>query len=544
MRQQIMRAMQEGQYPQALELLARAMKLAPREPSLPYNRGLIYVKLQQTEQALAEFDLCLKLNPKDPLALNERGICLCRLGRNAEGVESFKRSLDYRPDHVGTWSNLGLGLRALKQNEEALAAFDKALSLEPTHTDAMLGRSAVLSDLHRGQEALDGYNAVLKAGAATPEAHCNRGAALFSMQRHDEAMASYNLAIALNPNYANAYRNRGLLQLELRRLPAARLDFEQAYTLDAGEKRNLLDIAMIDLMQGDFARGWEGYESRRQVETYPDLPGPYWLGDAPLEGKTILLHGEQGLGDTLQFCRYVPMVKARGARVLLLVQKPLIEFLSTLPGVDLLAKAGDTLPPFDTHCHLMSLPYAFRTTLETIPPPPRLGVMLPKIEGWVARTGKPGMPRIGLCWSGSHDHSRDHHRSIPLAEFAKALPPGVNYIALQKELRDADREALKSRPDIQWVGDGLEDFTDSAALIATLDLVISVDTSIAHLAGTMQKPLALLLSYVPDFRWMLNRNDTPWYPSATLYRQPALNDWSSVLKQIRQEIETALRGNA
>jgi hypothetical protein len=295
----------------------------------------------------------------------------------------------------------------------------------------------------------------------------------------------------------------------------------------------------MSLLTGNFERGWAEKEYRRKRPDLfrQDFSQPLWLGDAPLEGKTILLHSEQGFGDTIQFCRYVPMVAAAaGARVIFDVEPPLERLMcSSLSDVSEIIFRGDPLPAFDMHCPLLSLPLAFGTRLETIPAaspylrapagPDREPVFGPK-----------GRPRIGVAWSGNPGHGDDHNRSIALEVMLPLFDFDATFVSLQKRVRDTDKAALERSPVVDIMR-SLLDFSDTAELISELDLVITVDTSIAHLAGALGKPVWILLPFIPDWRWLLDREDSPWYPTARLFRQSESSEWRGVIMRVRQAME-------
>jgi hypothetical protein len=295
------------------------------------------------------------------------------------------------------------------------------------------------------------------------------------------------------------------------------------------------------LLNDDFARGWEEYEWRWEDEHLkrqkPQFKQPLWLGQESLKGKTILLHAEQGLGDTIQFSRYAKLVSHRGAKVVLQVQKGLKSLMQSVAGVNWVVEQGEALPAFDYHTPLMSLPLAFKTSLETIPAESvYLECEAVRVEKWKDRLGDKSKPRVGLVWSGNKDHKNDHNRSIALAMLSRILAEEVEFISLQKEVRERDKSALEQVA-VKHFGEELKDFMDTAGLVANMDLVISVDTSVAHLAGALGKPLWVLLPFSPDWRWLLEREDSPWYPSAKLYRQPKIGDWESVIVKVAAELK-------
>jgi hypothetical protein len=319
-------------------------------------------------------------------------------------------------------------------------------------------------------------------------------------------LASYDQAIALRPDYADAHFFKGL----------------------------------SSLVTGDFERGWIEYEWRRKAPsariTKRDFPQPLWLGKDDIAGKTILFHSEQGFGDTIQFCRYVPLVAARDVHVMIEVEEPLRELMTGLAGATKVIVKGDPLPNFDFQCPLPSLPLAFKTRLETIPSSaPYLRVPKQALEYWGALLGTKRSLRIGLAWAGNAKHVRDRERSMRLRDLLPLLDIDATFVSLQKEVRAGDAETLTSCNMLRF-GQELGNFSDTAALISQLDLVISVDTSVAHLAGALGKPVWILLTHAPDWRWLLDRDDSPWYPSARLFRQRETREWSSVTMRVREEL--------
>jgi hypothetical protein len=296
---------------------------------------------------------------------------------------------------------------------------------------------------------------------------------------------------------------------------------------------------------GRFGEGWRDYESRWKTEAFQrrDFVQPLWMGTEPLDGRTILLHAEQGLGDTLQFVRYAPLLARSGAKVVLEVQPALLSLLSEIDGIAAIPQ-GEKLPPFDLHCPLMSLPLAFGTELDSIPAEiPYLRVSADRASKWRERLGERRVPRIGIAWAGSAAHKNNRRRSIALERFVPLFAvDGVELVSLQKELSPADAGMLAEHGALQ-LGEELGDFADTAAVISLLDLVVSVDTSVVHLAGAIGRPVWALIPFAPDFRWMLAREDSPWYPTVRLFRQPQLSDWDSVLERVRVELDLLTRMN-
>jgi len=441
-------------------------------------------------------------------ALHLIGVVRQQQGRDAEAIAFIDRALALRPDNAAALSNRALSLRALGRAHEALACCDRALAVKPDFADAHNNRGLALAALKRPAEALKSYEAALSHAPAHIDALNNCGIALFEVNRLDEALVCFDRVLALRPGHVHGSWNR----------------------------------AQVLLLMGDFARGWPEHEGR--LASNPRLKRgftqPLWLGDAPLAGRTILLRAEQGLGDTIQFCRYAPMVAARGARVVLEVQRPLVDLMRTLDGAIEVVAHGDALPAFDLHCPLLSLPLAFKTELTTIPArTPYLRAPAGAID-WKSRLGTK-RPRIGLVWSGNPGHKRDATRSIPFYALMPLLDIDASFVSLQKDVRASDAALLKQTGQVVDVADSLTSFAETASLIATLDLVISVDTSAAHLTGALGKPLWLLLPQVPDWRWLMGRDDSPWYPTARLFRQDTTRAWGGVVARIRAALEDFVR---
>jgi predicted O-linked N-acetylglucosamine transferase (SPINDLY family) len=409
-------------------------------------------------------------------------------------------------DSAERHSNRGFALAELKRWDEALASFDRAIALKTGSAEVYSNRGVVLKELQRPDEALASFDKAIALRADYAKAHCNRGVVLKELKRLDEALASFNHAVALKTDFAQARFNRSLSLL----------------------------------LQGDFDSGWIDYESRWESELVAARRAfrqPLWLGRESVAGKTLLLYGEQGLGDTLQFCRYAQPAADLGAKVILEVQQPLKDLLADLQGVSRVIGQGEMLPEFDYQCPLLSLPLAFGTRLETIPAATRYLAGVPaKLARWQARLGEKSAARIGLVWSGGTAHKYDHNRSIALEQMLRHLPSGLQYMSLQKEVRESDRQSLQSDSRILHWGDELHDFADTAALCECMDVVISVDTSVAHLSAALGKETWILLPWVPDWRWLLDREDSPWYPSARLYRQPTSGDWASVLGRVAADL--------
>lgn len=401
--------------------------------------------------------------------------------------------------HLGSATALKLG-----RFDACITLATAALGLMPGHAEVLANRGAALRRTNRIDEALADYDAALASGTATPTLLVNRGIALAALNRHADAIAQYDRAITLDPRHAPAHFHRGLSRL----------------------------------VTGDLAGGfadnewrWAGAETQGPPR---ELSGRRWSGTEDLKGATLLLYAEQGLGDTIQMARYATLAKQRGARVVLEAHPPLKRLLSTVPGVDAIVGMGQPLPPFDYHCAAMSAPFAFGTTLETIPHLHRYVTPEPAaVAHWKLDTPH---RRVGFAWSGSRTLVNDINRSIPLALMRPLFERVASPVSLQKNVREADQPALAGAR-IAQAPEALNNFADTAALIEHLDLVVTVDTSVAHLAGAMGKAVWVLLPFSPDWRWLLDRDDSPWYPTARLFRQPRVGDWAAVVDEVAAALD-------
>jgi tetratricopeptide (TPR) repeat protein len=487
-------------------------------------------------EALANCDRALALRPDHAETLSNRGNVLADLKRFAEALASYDKALRIEPSFAEAHYNRGLLLKGLKRFEEALASFDRALAICPDHAQAHNSRGNVLHELGRNEEALAGYDKALAIRQDFAEAFNNRGVALYRTRQFEEALSSYDQAIAVRPGYAEAFNNRGVALKELRRVEEALASYGKAQQLAPDYADAHWNEALLRLLIGDFALGLGKYEWRWRRASFTsslrNFPQPQWDGTELLEGQTILLHGEQGFGDVIQFCRYVPQVTARAARVILEVAEPLCGLLASLGATQIVA-AGFRLPAFDLHCPLMSLPLAFGTRLDTIPATvPYLAAPADAAATWEARLGPRRRPRVGIAWAGNPRQENDRNRSASLKALLPLLEIDATFVSLQKDLRAGDDVLLKARDDIVNFGAALADFSDAAALVSRMDVVVSVDTSIAHLAGALGKPVLVLLCFTPDWRWLLAGDRNPWYPTVRLFRQAQPQDWDAPVAQV------------
>ncbi|MFM0720635.1 tetratricopeptide repeat-containing glycosyltransferase family protein [Paraburkholderia strydomiana] len=514
-------ALQTGRPQEGSDLLKKALAVNAKQAPVHSNLAYALNALQRYTEGLASADRALALQANFPDALNNRGNALAGLNRSLDALAAFDRAIASMPEAAPFWNNRACLLRDMGRAGDALADLDHALALRPDYAAAWSNRGNVLADMNRPQEAEHSYRRALELAPAFVDAWNNLGLAQSDLDQHAQALSSYERALALDPGSVETRWNQSLCLLRM----------------------------------GQFEAGWRQYESRweraRIKAARRGFAQPLWLGDFPIDGKTILLHAEQGLGDTLQFCRYAALVSKLGAKVVLEVPSSLMRLMTTLDGVGQLVEAGQPLPPFDCHCPLLSLPLAFRTDEASIPAStPYLFADTEAVRAWGERIDAQADRRlkVGLVWAGENrSHVAelrriDERRSIALERFAPVVEvPGVCFFSLQKGAAASQLAGSALSGCVVDYTEDLHDFADTAALVANLDLVISVDTSTAHLAGALGKPVWILNRFDTCWRWLLERSDTPWYPHARLFRQPALGDWDSVMRATREALNALTR---
>lgn len=531
---------QSGKLNEAAILYKKLLQFLPKNTTILTNLGTITFEQGRLAEGVELLDKSLNLNPNQPIAYNNRGLALLKLRRLPDALASYDHAIALAPGYAEAFFNRGIVLKELGGLEPALANYDRAIALKPGYAEAYNNRGIVLRELNRLHDALASYEHAIAILPNHAYAYCNRGAILKQLNRLDEALASLNHAISLKLDYAEAYNNRGIVLKELNQLEAALASYNHAIALKPDYADAYMNKAHLHILKGEYELGWKFYEWRwksSQQKYLRNFTQPLWLGEQAVQDKTILIHAEQGLGDVVQFCRYVLLLEKLGANVILEIPKSLVALLSTLKANFRIIEQGQQLPPFDMHCPIMSLPLAFKTSVETIPVSiPYLYAHEDKKEPWHSQLGTKTKPRIGLVWSGSVGHNNDHNRSLLLKQLLPLLELPFEFHSLQKEVREVDISTLNDCKHLHQHQDELRDFSDTAALMNEMDLIISVDTSVAHLAGALNKPLWILLPYMPDFRWMLERKDSPWYPKATLFRQPQLEDWESVIMEVTKQL--------
>lgn len=536
----------QGRSDEALKAFDKAVQLKPLDADLWRNLGAVLIEVKRPADAILSFQHALKLNPRHWDAANMAALLLYQSERFEDALPYYTLCDELEPNHFQTLYMRALTLQKLGRLDEALADNKRALALDPASADTYGNIGHVLMSSGRNEEALSWFDRSLELQPNSPSTLMNKAIALGALRGFVEAVSWYDRSLELQPNSALTLTNKAIALAELRHFDEAFAVYHQARAIDPSNAVADWNLALLQLLTGDFEAGWAGREARWKIPAlstyYPKLSQPMWLGKEPIEGKTILINVDEGLGDTIQFVRYVPMVAELGARVILAVQEPLRPLLSELPGVSqCLAFTASELPAFDTYCSISSLPLAFGTRLETIPSAiPYLPAPAERrLQAWEHRLGPHERLRVGLVWSGNPRHDNDHNRSIPLRLLTHILDVDATFVSLQKDPRPDDK-AILERTEIIDLTAHLTDFAETAALVSCLDLVISVDTSVVHLAGALGLPTWILLPYRPDWRWLLGRDDSPWYPTVRLFRQDESREYGSVLDRVRTELHRTI----
>lgn len=539
-------AHQRRQHQLAIDLISRAIAL--RATPLHYqNLGMAYCGLGRLDDAAACYRQALAIDPR----LIDAHIGLGNLhsvrGELTAAADCYRHILSFAPNHGLALNNLGNVLGQLGKEAAALECYRAAVAAQP---DFALGHHSLSGALQERGDFAAAIRHCRRAVELDPnyaEAHNSLGFLLAQGGQIISAMQCYQRALALKPDFAKAHNNLGVAYFNEGQAVAARACYERALAADPDYAPAHLNRGLVDLLLGDFVNGWRDYEWRWKINGVPapraGLDRPFWRGE-PLDSRRILLSGEQGLGDALQFVRYAPMVAARGGRVLLQVKPALRRLLATVPAVDSVSTIDEPLPPFDVHCPLLSLPLAFGTELATVPAAvPYVFADPAAAAAWRDRLGAAAV-RVGLVWAGSTGHNRDARRSLDLAALAPlAAVPGISFVSLQKGPPASQAAHPPAGMQLLDAASELDDLADTAAAIAAMDLVITVDTAAAHLAGALGKPVWILLAYAPDFRWLLGREDSPWYPTARLFRQASADAWGPVVARLAGELGRLAAGD-
>jgi tetratricopeptide (TPR) repeat protein len=535
----------QGQLREAERIYARVLKAAPDHFDALNLLGAVKIQQGQFGEAQRLFTAAIKVNPRIAAVWCNLGQAQYAQKRPADALRSFDKARALAPDDVDILYQHANALLALERPREALAELAAVLAGKPAHFEARLNTGLAQAKLENLERALADFDAALALAPQHPVAHFNRGVVLIKLGRYADAVAASERAVAADADYVAAWLNRGMALAQLRRFEEAIVSYGEVLARRQDNADAHFNRALALLTIGDYRAGFADYEWRWRRTGAPAQKNRgrrLWLGDTPLSGKTILLHAEQGFGDTIQFARYGPLVAAQGAKVVLEVQPELKSLLSRFDGVATVVARGEAPPPFDVHCPLGSLPLARKTELPVVPAQiPYLSADQAHLQKWSARIEKLPRPRIALAWAGNPAHDNDRNRSIALSTLAPLLAMPASFISIQRDVRSADAAQLGAATQLTHLGGELGDFNDTAAVLSLCDLLITADTAPAHLAGAMGRPVWVLVPFAPDWRWMLDGESTPWYPTARVFRQSALADWNAVIARVASALREQLK---
>lgn len=526
-------AAESGKMAVGAGLIAKAIELGGPEATWCLHLGMILEHEQNFPGALACYRQALEASPEDFATAFRMGTLLVRCGEYEEAIERFRQAVRTKPDFVDAWFNLGVVSSMTSRVSEAISAYRRAIELNPQAAKAHNNLAILFQANGRLEEAAAGYETALRHEPDYVEARYNLGLLCQQQDRLTDAMESYQRVLKTAPKHVEAFNNLGNTLLALNRPMEAREAYCNALAVDAANTESIWNLGFVDLLLGNFEEGWRNYEWRfkQSQKTRRFSEHPRWQGE-PLQGKRLLLWAEQGLGDTIQMIRFAGSIKDAGGRVILECPKALAGLLKSVPGIDEIVVRGEEVPAFDVHLPLMSLPGILRVNSQVLPGPiPYLAGEPEKADLWRSRLESYARPRVGLVWSGNPKHANDRNRSMDPALLRPLLAERGSFHTLQPDATAIDGMVS--------LGGMLTDFAETAAAISAMDLVISVDTSVAHLAGALGRPVWTLLPHAPDWRWMLDRTDSPWYPSMRLFRQATRGDWAGVVSRVIEELRSA-----
>jgi tetratricopeptide (TPR) repeat protein len=529
----------QGRIAEAEKIYTRILKVLPDQ--FETLQLLAEVKMQRAKpgEALRLMVAAVAARPGAVDARIHLGHVLRALKRDADALVSYERALALDPNNIEALGNRGDILLTLRRPAEALACFDTVLAMSPQHASARANRGVALAALNRREEALLDFETVI-ASAMNPMALFNYGTTLAALNRDAQALIAFDRVLSIDPNHVGALNGRGVSLNALNQQVEAIASFDRALAVDPNHADAHFNKALSLLAIGDYRQGFAGYEwrwKRSGARGLHSFGRPLWRGEYPLNHRAILLHAEQGFGDTIQFVRYAVLLARSGAKVTLEVHGPLKPLLSRLEGCESTIALGDARPAYDVHCPLGSLPLAFNTERATVPADiPYLFADAGRVNLWAHRLEAFSGRRVALVWAGSVNHPNDQNRSIPLASLRPLWTSvAARFVSLQRDLRASDEQLLAASP-VLHLGADLADFDDTAAVLDLCDLVITVDTSVAHLAAAMGRPVWILLPFFSDWRWTATGESSPWYPAARLFRQLRPGDWDGVIARVAREL--------
>lgn len=535
-----------GRTDEALMALSTALVIDPQFAQAMKQRALVLKDARRYDEAFADINRLIGLKQDEADAYHTRGLVLFDMKRFEDAIADFTRAIVCKPAFAEAFGNRGAALHQLKRYEEALADFERALALKPDYVEALSNRGSARAALKQFDAALADQNRALEMKPDFLQARINRGALFTETRRHEAALADLAQVLAVRPICADAFFNRGVIFSQRQQFEDALAEYERAIEAQPDYAEAYLNKGFLELSLGRFEPGWRNCEWRLKLYKQPDYPQPRLASLAQAAGRTILVYSEQGLGDVVQFCRYAPMLADAGAQVLFQPPPQLRKLLSHIEGPSVRLIGAEDRPRFDARVALLSLPFIFNTSVATVPPPaPNLFVDPERVAKWAAHLGAQGF-KIGICWKGSSIYKADADRSFALSQFdALSRIPGARLISLHRGEGEGELQDCPPGMIVETLGDdfdaGADAFLDTVAVMKSLDLVISSDTSIAHVAGVLGVPVWTALCATPDFRWMLERADTPWYPTMRLFRQKTLGDWPQVFSDMEAAVRDMMR---
>jgi tetratricopeptide (TPR) repeat protein len=529
------------QYEDALASIDKSLKINPQLAETWCNRGNALQHLKKYDEALSAYDKAVSINPNLTEAWYNCGISFQELKKYEEALTSYDKAISINCDLAEQWSNRGMVLRELERFEEALASYDKAISINPELAELWSNRGVALRALKEYEKALASYDIAISINPDDADALYNRGNALQDLMQYKEAIASYDKAISINPDLAKYWYNRGISFQELKKYEEALTCYDKAISIDHEYAEAYWNKSLIQLLTEDFQGGWANYDYRWRLKEadknhYQDIPSLTNLNQ--LKYSTVLVWSEQGFGDTIQFSRYVNLLTDMGVNVIFDVQAPLKSLaVNSFPELKVITK-GEPVDNVDFQVPLMSLPKLFGTNLSSIPSTNiYLNPVLENFNSWKSKLNlNSSKLNIGIACSGNETHKNDKNRSIDLSAF-EYLSNIANLFVIQKDLKEKDRFFLNDHPQIKFLGEQIFSFEDSASIVKLMDLIITVDTSLVHLSGALGMPTKVMVTWCPEWRWLLERKDCPWYPSVQVFRQLKAGDWESVIQDVISELK-------
>ena len=521
---------QVGQLEQAKRKYQEILDTNPQHADSSHLLGLVEYQYGNYVKAIEHIQQAVLISPEQPVFLNNLGNVLKEIGELDRSVQAYQQALEVAPDDAEIHNNLGVTLKEMGELDRSVQAYQQALEINPQYAEAHNNLGNVLKEMDRLDESVHAYQQALKINPQFVEGYYNIGVFFQEQRKVKESAQAYQKAIQIQPNYVEAHINLGVVLREQVRLKESIQAHQKAIQIQPDYEEAHINLAITFLLQGQLTAGWREFEWRRSRKR--DFKRPLWDG-TPLNGKSILIYAEQGFGDTIQFVRYIDLLPDANTIIIVVCQPELKTLFKSINRIDTLVTKGEDIPDSDVHVPLLSLPYMFNTTLDTIPARIPYLYLNPEADS-VFHLGDSHDLKIGIVWAGRPTHANDNNRSIDLKWFKCLLDiRNCEFLSLQVGERREDIKQHGCHHTIKDLGEQFTDFHHTASAILQLDLVISVDTAVAHLAGALGKAVWTLLPFVPDWRWMLDRSDSPWYPSMTLFRQKETGDWRPVFEQLR-----------